>query len=252
MAGASVLRRASTHARPTGCTTQAPISTRLKPGGDGQPEANIGLRCDGLLALDVDGKEGERSLQLLESELGSLPATREQSSGRGRHLFFAVATEIGNSTRPLDDPVGLDLRAGTRGYVVAAPSRHCSGKRYRLVNDAQPAALPTGWLQRLQRPARPLGPAPSNGDSIETTPYGRAALEEELNNVLRARVGARNNTLNRSVFKLAQLVAEHRLAREELKQSAFEIALMIGLTPIETQRTVRSALEAGLRSPRRQ
>lgn len=218
----------------------------------GQPQANVGMRCDGLLVLDVDGREGERSLVRLEAELGELPPTREQHTGRGRHLLYAVPADenLGNSTRPLGDPAGLDLRAGRRGYIVAAPSLHASGERYRW-SDPEAATLPRTWRVRLRRP---LGVAPKAAvvvDEGETTPYGRAALEDELAGILRARVGARNNRLNRSVFKLAQLVAEHRLARQELEESAFEVALLAGLTPLETQRTIRSALEAGLRSPRR-
>jgi hypothetical protein len=218
----------------------------------GQPQANIGLRCDGLLVLDVDGPEGERSLVRLEAELGELPPTREQASGRGRHLLLSLPVDasIGNSTRPLGDPAGLDLRAGARGYIVAAPSRHASGARYRWTEPRAPAPLPRGWLERLRRPLRVVPPLPLELETAETTPYGRAALEDELCTILRARTGKRNETLNYSVFKLAQLVAEHRLARRELEESAFEIALLAGLTPFETRRTISSALEAGLRSPR--
>ncbi len=91
---------------------------------------------------------------------------------------------------------------------------------------------------------------PVHDGSEETDAYGRAALDDELERLLRVLLGARNNTLNRSVFRLAQLVAEHRLARQELEQSAFGAALAIGLTPFETQRTIRGALEAGLTCPR--
>jgi hypothetical protein len=219
----------------------------------GQPWANIGLRCDGLLVLDVDGRDGERSLYALEAELGELPGTREQRTGRGRHLLYAASgVSLGNSTRPLGDPVGLDLRAGTRGYIVAAPSRHASGERYRWSDPGRPPApLPLGWLERLELPLRRLVPSPPLDEMAETTAYGRAALEDELCAILRARTGKRNETLNCSVFKLAQLVAEHRLARRELEQGAFEIALLAGLTPFESERTIHSALEAGLHAPRR-
>jgi Bifunctional DNA primase/polymerase, N-terminal len=219
----------------------------------GQPEANIGMRCDGLVVIDVDGRQGERSLREPEGELGQLPATREQRSARGRHLLFSVAgISLGNSTRPLGDPPGLDLRAGERGYIVAAPSRHASGKRYRWLDPEAPLApLPHSWLRCLRRPLRLLPLPPSLEETTGSTAYGRSALEAELDSILCAGDGARNNTLNRSVFKLAQLVAEHRLARKELEEGALEAALLIGLTPLETQRTIRSALEAGLRSPRR-
>jgi hypothetical protein len=220
----------------------------------GQPEANIGLRCDGLLVFDVDNLEGEHSLRGLEAELGALPKTREQASGRGRHLLYLVGEEkIGNSTRPLGDPADLHLRAGARGYIVAAPSRHASGERYRWLDERAPAPLPQGWLERLQRPLRAVPPLPAEAEPLETaetTPYGRAALEDELCTILRARNGTRNETLNTAVFKLAQLVAEHRLAREELEQSAFQVALLVGLTPFESENTIKSAIKGGLSKPR--
>jgi Bifunctional DNA primase/polymerase, N-terminal len=51
------------------------------------PDANVGLRCDGLCVLDVDRPAGERSLAELRFRLGELPETRSQRSGRGRHLL---------------------------------------------------------------------------------------------------------------------------------------------------------------------
>ena len=212
-----------------------------------QPEANVGLRCDGLLVVDVDGLDGERSLELLESELGDLPPTREQRSGRGRHLLYAAPT-LSNSTAGLGRPPGLDLRSGPRGYVVAAPSRHVSGTRYRLANERQPELLPLRWLERLQRrkPPRPRLPDGGTGSSA----YGKAALQDELERLLRARVGERNECLNESVFRLAQLVGGGSLGRDELEREAGVVASLLGLSPHESGMTIRSALRAGLAHPR--
>lgn len=216
-----------------------------------QPQANIGLRTDGLAVFDVDGTQGERWLEFLQGRLGELPETREQASGRGRHLLYAVPDDasIGNSTRGLGDPSGLHVRAGAKGYIVAPPSRHASGRRYRLLRDCEPAPLPLSWLERLERPLRLVSPS-SDASVSRTTRYGRAALEDELAQLRQAQDGARNNALNARVFRLAQLVAEHRLARRELEENAFAVALAIGLTPVESERTIRSAIKAGLHSPR--
>src|SRR5437660_12610684 len=40
------------------------------------PQANVGVRCDGLAVVDVDGTTGERSLTELERRFGPLPPTR--------------------------------------------------------------------------------------------------------------------------------------------------------------------------------
>jgi hypothetical protein len=220
------------------------------------PDANIGLRCDGLLVIDVDGASGEQSLTRLEDRYGSLPASRIAHTGKGEHRYFRCPMLAGNSTQGLGRPAGIDLRGGARGYVCAPPSRHASGRRYVWANEDPIADLPESWLQPLVTfrppvPVRPLGhldvftrPTPAE------TGYGRRALESELEVLLRARPGERNEALNRSVFRLGQLVASGQLSRGRVESSARHAGLMLGLEPAETTATVRSALTAGLRFPR--
>jgi Bifunctional DNA primase/polymerase, N-terminal len=64
------------------------------------------------------------------SSSGSDRCRRVQTTGKGRHLLYATPLELGNSTARLGRPAGVDLRTGRRGYIVAAPSRHPSGRRY--------------------------------------------------------------------------------------------------------------------------
>jgi hypothetical protein len=218
----------------------------------GQPDANIGMRTDGLVAFDLDGADGRRSLAELEWDLGELPESRGQTSGRGEHRFYRlpVETVVGNSTHPLGDPPGLHLRAGDRGYVVAAPSLHASGRRYHWIDPEAPIApLPEAWLERLLELPRLEPPEPiPEGDS---TRYGRVALEAELAKLRAAPVGRRNEALNLCVFKLAQLVAGGELEHDYLYESAHAAALAIGLGEYETAKTIASATKAGLRFPRR-
>jgi hypothetical protein len=218
-----------------------------------QPQANIGMRCDGLVAFDLDGLAGRRSLTELEWELGELPETRGQQSGRGQHRFYRVddAVLIGNSTHALGDPPGLDLRGGDRGYVVVAPSLHANGQPYRWLDPEAPiAVLPEPWLERLlelpRLPERPAQISAAEG----TTRYGLAALEAELAKVRRAPEGRRNNQLNTSVFKLAQLVAGGQLELSQLEAEATAAALQAGLGEQETEDTIASAITAGFRRPR--
>jgi hypothetical protein len=218
----------------------------------GQPEANIGLRCDGLVAFDLDGPAGRRSLAELEWELGELPETRGQQSGRGQHRFYRVPPEalIGNSTAPLGDPPGLDLRGGDRGYVVAAPSLHSSGRPYRWLNEAPIAPLPQPWLERLlELPSLPAR-EPEIVAAEGTTRYGLAALEAELLKIRFAAEGGRNEQLNRSVFRLAQLAAGGHVDIAQLEAEAKAAALGNGLDLLEVDLTIASALTAGFRQPR--
>jgi hypothetical protein len=214
------------------------------------PEANIGLRCDGLCVVDVDGDAGEESLDRLEHRLGPLPLTRAQATGKGRHMLFSAPAELGNSTGPLGQPAGIDLRCGRRGYIVAALSHHPSGRRYRWFDAERPvAALPASWLQALQRPRSRLEMPPTL--TGRTSAYGRAALGSELEQLLYVREGERNNRLNLAVFRLAQLAAGGELDLGELEREALLVAGLAGLSETESRKTIRSALNAGLRYRRR-
>jgi hypothetical protein len=216
------------------------------------PDANIGMRADSLLVVDVDGEAGEKSLLGLQHLYGQLPASRAQATGRGRHLFYATEVELGNSTNPLGRPDGIDLRAGTRGYVVAAPSLHPSGRRYTWVDERPPAPLPPSWVERLlckRAIAQEIQASHVLGLDQETA-YGVAALEGEMERLLRAREGEHNEVLNAIVFRLAQLVAGNQLPLARVEHEAFEAAFLLDLEPVETRQTIASAVRAGLRFPR--
>src|SRR5690606_24902011 len=115
------------------------------------PDANIGLATGGggVVVLDVDGEEGERSLQELEEAYGPLPRTLEaRTGGGGRHIFFKAPNwYIPNSANKIGGK--LDIR-GDGGYIVAPPSIHRSGKRYEWITTNEPAELPD-WLAALIR-----------------------------------------------------------------------------------------------------
>jgi hypothetical protein len=96
------------------------------------PNANIGIVPDGnLMVVDIDGPIGEASIESIP-----IPETPTVKTGRGRHLWF-------RKTKPLclKKFSGVDFRLDGKGYVVAAPSTHASGVRYRLsdeINDIAP------------------------------------------------------------------------------------------------------------------
>jgi len=131
------------------------------------PAANIGIVVpDGLVVLDIDGPEGEDSLNKLQLEIGDLPSTVESRIGRRRHLLFEVPTdsEVKNVAAILP---GLDLRSAGQDYIVAPPSIHpeteaiCTWET--SPREMKPAALPSQWLAMLLRyietsPSKPPRP----------------------------------------------------------------------------------------------
>jgi hypothetical protein len=132
------------------------------------PDANIGVvtgRLSGLVVVDIDTRhEGDLTLESLTHRHGPLPVTVEaHSGGGGRHLYFAHPG--GHVPNRVEVFRGIDLRADG-GVIVAPPSVHPSGKRYRWVDarslDAQALAPLPGWLLQTIAPksrgtGHPLG-----------------------------------------------------------------------------------------------
>jgi hypothetical protein len=97
------------------------------------PKANVGIvtgPISGIAVLDIDGEEGIASLERAGFPLDSLPETPTvRTGGGGLHYYFRL---------PEGDPIKtqagilhkVDVRA-QGGFVVAPPSMHKSGKRYK-------------------------------------------------------------------------------------------------------------------------
>jgi hypothetical protein len=86
--------------------------------------------------------------------------------------------------------------------------------------------------------------------SGETTAYGRAALESELDILAGTGEGGRNHQLNTSMFKIAQLVSGGQVSEAEALDRFGATGRTIGLDPGEIRATLRSAIKGGRKSPR--
>jgi hypothetical protein len=116
------------------------------------PDAGVAILTgarSGLVVVDLDGLEGEASWAKLEGSHGPFPPTMEVRTRRGRHLYFQhpgikILTRRSEYFYPwgLDQEQawGVDVR-GDGGLVIAPPSQDRV-----LVNDLDPAPLPTGLV----------------------------------------------------------------------------------------------------------
>jgi hypothetical protein len=173
-------------------------------------------------------------------------------TGRGGWHLYLAPTGLGNPK-----PVGLeqvDWR-GRGGSVLAPPSRHASGERYRWVRDldAPIPQVPPALRERLERPppAQPAGRhtvrPPTQGH-----PYGQRALEARLAQVARAPKGERNRTLYAAGLRLFSLVAGGVLDREQVEAGLLAAAERSGLLheePTQTRNTIRSAEKVAKQRP---
>jgi KaiC/GvpD/RAD55 family RecA-like ATPase len=134
------------------------------------PNANIGLatgRDADLYVVDIDDALGEEALL----RYGDLPQTPESHTGKGRHLLFAY--KGGRNTAGRLGPK-IDTR-GEGGYIVAPPSLHPNGGRYRWVtppHKAPVAPLPQSIVDQLESVAGSIAPEGGRASAIDVVMNG--------------------------------------------------------------------------------
>jgi hypothetical protein len=231
------------------------------------PDDNVAIATGpaGLVVIDLDlarpdeepppeyagARGGLDVFAALAAEHGYVPGstwTVETPSG-GRHLYFR-APAGGAPWRNTAGRLGshIDTRP-SGGYVVGAGSL-VDGRPYKLIHDRPPVELPAWIAQHLAPQAAPAPTAASGGGvTPKARGYALAALASEVERVLDAPVGQRNAALNRAAWNLARHIATGILDRGDVEaalQAAGEAAG--GQTPAEVAATIRSALDARLRS----
>lgn len=163
------------------------------------PNANIAIATgvrSGIFVLDIDGEQGERSLQKLTKEHGELPVTAKQVSGNGTHYFFKSDQPIKTSAGVVAE--GLDIR-GDGGYIIASPSIHPSGRVYSWEIEPREVLSPApDWLINLANKAKKKVPSVGNqkipeglrndalfrhGCSLKRQGKGKSEIRAELTSI---------------------------------------------------------------------
>lgn len=187
------------------------------------PRHNIGLRPPtGVLVVDVDPRNG--------GDLGiaaRLPETWTAETGSGG-LHIWLRAHGGPWRATLAE--GIDLKTST-GYVVAPPSLHPNGNRYRWLNNA-PIAYAPGWLRQQATRPKPPPPQPFNGTA--------GSREDGL---LRAVAGASENSRNKVLYWAARRALESG-AYQHIRDALAAAARATGLPEREIEQTLRSAEKA--------
>ena len=212
----------------------------------------LGFRCgtrSGLIVIDDDQCKHDAS--------GYTPPPTgliAESPTGSRHYYYRAPDPCpGNSASKLAPYV--DVR-GDGGQVVFPGSAHVDTRTpYRWVEQGEPGELPADALAILL-PADNTAPAPVHtSPSLSHAPnsnrYAETALTREVARVHAAPEGTRNDALNRAAFSLGQLVAGGELDSHTVTEQLTAAAEIAGLTPRETQATIRSGLGSGSKSPRR-
>lgn len=236
---------------------------------------NIGVACgpSGLVVVDLDTpKPGQAKPHEWRHDTGVndgadvFAALCEEAGQPWPSGTFTVATPSGGTHFYFTAPAWARLRntAGKLGWLidtraaggyVVGPGSVVNGSPYSIVNPAQPEPLPQWIAERLTAEPPPPPhlagmPADAMGEN-QAAGYAMAALRGEVDRVLAATPGRRNDTLNEAAFALGQLTAARILPAKTAYDALMQAAVWIELPPREAARTIGSGLGSGARKPRR-
>lgn len=199
------------------------------------PDANIGIATgsiSGIVAIDVDcdhnaGKYGDESLREWQDENGQFPETWQSLTGGGgqHYIFRCDDPALKNRTGVLQ---GIDIKAN-RGYIVAPPSLHRSGRRYAWECSSGPEDIPLALLPDKLRDL-------IRGNARETrTPIDIPEVIPK---------GTRNDTL----FRLASSLRARGLSESELLAALLAVNEERCIPPLSAEE-VRSIVKSVSRYP---
>ena len=258
------------------------IPTTDKDGNPARPEVVRG-RIEIIAAInalfaefDAAHFEGEKSKALDHIDALDPAPSIVVDSGGGYHCYWLFyepftirSSEDRERARQLQhawvDYVGGDggakdlarvLRVpGTlnRKYAPPRPVEFHKADFELLYSIDELAAYCKSKAQPTRRPVIPeTRPAISGGtrEQRRADAYTTRAFGDEVAAVRAAANGTRNRQLNESAFSLGQLVGGGLLSRSEVESALVNAAMSAGLSRHEAERTTRSGLDAGERSPR--
>lgn len=120
---------------------------RIREAWAASPEANIGIATgavSGISVIDIDpAKGGDASFAALVGDHDLSPTLASETGTGGTHLVFEHPADLRNSADKLAD--GVDVR-GDGGYIVAPPSVHPNGNRYKWRDFSRPIIPMPEWL----------------------------------------------------------------------------------------------------------
>lgn len=218
---------------------------------------NRGVRLEEYAVLDPDSKAAGELCESWEKN-GQLPRTVawKTAAGNIKRLYRRPP----GLEKPLTDKnTSLQLRTGAGFQDVIPPSYvkdpekgidgHYEWLPGQDPESIEPALLPDKIIEYFKRPQAQSQQGMHPAGDYEN--YGQRALADELAKLARTPGGERNTQLNRSAKAIGELIGAGVLGRGSVEAALYGVAVSIGLGKVETRATIKSGLEAGMRTPRR-
>jgi len=245
-------RSAGKHPRFNGFTKSATTDPQvIQQWWQKHPNSNLGILTGPPfgLVLDLDPRNGsDEEWPAFQRDHGELPDTLSAASGgSGTHRVYdyPAGTRITTSLLILDSYSGIDVKGQTQ-FIVAEPSLHMSGNRYRWNKplDFPRAELPHFMLQGVSYDSALVLPEDCNK-------WTRTVFTEECQRVRSAQPGQRHNVLYRAACNVGRVVAGGQIDRDVAIGVLEDAADSTGLPEYEARDVILDAFEATKDQPRR-
>jgi hypothetical protein len=197
------------------------------------PDALVGAVAEKFCAVDVDLQHAE-ARAWLDQHRNKIPVTRIHQTQRGGvHLVFRPHAEVGCSVGILAPHV--DTRGQGKGYVIWWPAHG-----FEVTHREVIAPVPE-WIVTALRPATPEPvPAATSLKRLSNT-FMTAKLAGIISRAASAQEGERNSVTFWCGCRLAEMVRDQMIGREEAMALLIEAAARSGLPQREILKTARSA-----------
>jgi hypothetical protein len=193
---------AGTHGAKDATRDEATIRCMWAEHSDAVPALLTGA-ASGIVALDIDLKNGRHGIDTLESiGVSTHPRTpTAHTPSGGLHLLFrAPVLPVSSSADKLGR--GLEVK-GDRAWITLPPG---PGRRWdEHLGPLTPLADMPDWM-RLPEPAVRI-PTARPSRQAQLSRYGEVALDSAVKAITLAPAGQQHDTLNRECFTIGGLVA---------------------------------------------
>jgi putative DNA primase/helicase len=234
-------------------TTDTALITRWWPGALGIAPGIV--PPEGVAIIDADEKNCAGVVEYLRTAHPHLEANGLHTTRSNGAHFLGRIPDGATLPQSVDRDLGIDVRAGLKGYIVAPPATgYTVVVPFRHVDDLEPIPIEliellTPTIDRTDA-TLPAAPPPTGTERLRK--YVWAAIQGEHDRIAGTGEGARNDTLHRSAVRLGSLVGAGMLT----EQDAYA-ALMAGvqaspqpLPEREADTTITRGLTFGIRNPR--
>ena len=197
------------------------------------PDALVGVVADKFCAVDVDLQHAA-ARAWLDQHRDKIPVTRTHKTQRGGlHFIFRPHAEVGCSVGILAPHV--DTRGQGKGYVIWWPAHG-----FEVMHREVIAPVP-GWIVTALRPATPEPAVAATSIKRPSNSLVAARLSGIIARAASAQEGERNSVTFWCGCRLAEMVRDQMIRREEAMALLIEAAARSGLARREILKTARSA-----------